>query len=306
METKSTVKVIFGANLLEIPACEVQCVADIRSAVCEIFSLPDGIPALLDGVSCDNGQPVCPGNVVEFVRKAGKKEGFPLFGSKLDKAGNYPKPEYDLIIEPFAGSAGYSMHYGFGTVWLNDLDKDIYDVWQYLKTADREDIERLPELKAGEDIRDFNLTNPEILLMGYAVNPYSTGRRYICTKWAEKGREIQEIKNRLLHSLERIRSWRITCGDYRTLPDIEATWIIDPPYQHGGKHYNPKNHKSFDYRELAAWCRSRPGQVIVCENELANWLPFKPIMTMNGRKKNYREYIWTNIAAFMRKLRRAV
>ena len=168
------------------------------------------------------------------------------------------------------------------------------------KTANREDIERLPELKAGEDIRDFNLTKPEILLMGYAVNPYSTGRRYICTEWAEKGREIQKMKLRFIRNLERIRSWRITCGDYRNLPDIEATWFVDPPYQHGGKHYNPKNHKSFDYRELAAWCRSRPGHVIVCENELANWLPFKPIMTMNGRKKNYRECIWTNIAALRR------
>jgi hypothetical protein len=36
---------------------------------------------------------------------------FSFFGSKWRVAPHYPAPERDLIIEPFAGSAGYSLRH---------------------------------------------------------------------------------------------------------------------------------------------------------------------------------------------------
>ena len=55
----------------------------------------------------------------------------------------------------------------------------------------------------------------------------------------------------------------------------EASWFVDPPYQNQGKHYHygPEN---VDFAMLGNWCRTRLGQVIVCENEGADWLPFTP------------------------------
>jgi hypothetical protein len=54
-----------------------------------------------------------------------------------------------------------------------------------------------------------------------------------------------------------------------------------------------------NYSELAAWCRSRPGQVIVCEEEGADWLPFRPLALNYRRHKRcgrndirYHEMIW--------------
>lgn len=70
-----------------------------------------------------------------------------------------------------------------------------------------------------------------------------------------------------------------------------SKWFIDPPYQYGGKHY-PKN--QLDYSLLATWCQTRIGQVIVCENDKAKWLKFKPLATMQGQLHVSKESIWTN------------
>jgi len=85
---------------------------------------------------------------------------------------------------------------------------------------------------------------------------------------------------------DQIRNWTIAQLDYRDLENVEATWFIDPPYQapHMRKMY--RHGKNLDYRELAEWCRSRRGQVIVCEAEGADWLPFRPVATSNGAALN--------------------
>ena len=83
----------------------------------------------------------------------------------------------------------------------------------------------------------------------------------------------------------------VRLGDYRSAPDLEATWFVDPPYQPTrgmktgqGLGYAPGcTSRELDYGELAEWCRSRRGQVIVCEQEGADWLPFRPCGTSATR-----------------------
>ncbi|MGP8214417.1 MAG: hypothetical protein ACLQQ4_02520 [Bacteroidia bacterium] len=89
-----------------------------------------------------------------------------------------------------------------------------------------------------------------------------------------------------------IRHWNVVHGDYRNLPDIEATWFIDAPYQNGGKYYR---HNQIDYEELAKWCQSRKGQVIVCENTKATWLPFKPLKNITGQRHKSVEAVYEQI-----------
>ena len=95
------------------------------------------------------------------------------------------------------------------------------------------------------------------------------------SRWTVQGR------HRLAQQLGAIRHWKVRCGDYTKAPDIEATWFIDPPYQKGGEHY-PAGQP--DYGDLAAWCRKRRGQVIVCEGDGAEWLPFRHLR--GARRKN--------------------
>jgi site-specific DNA-adenine methylase len=81
---------------------------------------------------------------------------------------------------------------------------------------------------------------------------------------------------------------------------MEATWFVDPPYNNkAGSHYKCGS-KDIDYNNLAEWCRSRRGQVMVCENAGATWLPFEDLYEHVGasrvgnKPKRSVEAIWTN------------
>ena len=89
----------------------------------------------------------------------------------------------------------------------------------------------------------------------------------------------------------KIKHWQIIKGDYRDIQNIEATWFIYPPYKVQIHGYNCKIE---NYEMLAEWCKQRNGQIIVCENENGDWLPFQPLKKLNGINKQTTEYIWTN------------
>jgi hypothetical protein len=95
-----------------------------------------------------------------------------------------------------------------------------------------------------------------------------------------------------------IQHWTATNLNYTALPNIEATWFIDPPYS--GSHGMKYRQADIDYARLGEWCRSRKGQVIVCENVGANWLPFQPInhgrvgLRTRFHSVDAQEVMWTN------------
>jgi len=216
---------------------------------------------------------------------------FSYYGSKSKIVKKYPKPIYDIIIEPFAGSARYSLLYADNQVILNDSYKVIADIWKYLINATESQIKNLPQLNKGDDLRNLNLSEVERNLMGFMVCYSTQYPRHIYTSWAHRDDEVGKCKRRIISNLERIRHWRILNKDYRDLENIEATWFIDPPYQNAKYRYVKD---SINYDELANWCKSRYGQVIVCEKGGASWLPFKFLTkTMGQRRINY-ELIWTN------------
>jgi hypothetical protein len=105
--------------------------------------------------------------------------------------------------------------------------------------------------------------------------------------------------------VEHIRHWRVTEGDYTKSPDVRATWFVDPPYILAGKDYRSGcSSKNLDYATLGAWCKSRKGQVMVCENAGASWLPFKTFRTIRGANGTRRtgvseEVIWGTKDCFL-------
>jgi len=108
----------------------------------------------------------------------------------------------------------------------------------------------------------------------------------------------------LLAKLTGSVTWRVIEGDYSEAPDIEATWFVDPPYHVSGARASkaergrvryPNGADDIDYPALARWCRSRRGQVIVCEQPGADWLPFRALgetQTVGDRRSG--EVVWTN------------
>ena len=81
-------------------------------------------------------------------------------------------------------------------------------------------------------------------------------------------------------------------GSYEDIQNQPATWFIDPPYQKMGFYYK---HKDIDYNHLSEWCLSRDGQIIVCENEGADWLPFEPLCNLYGQRRQSRESVYFGV-----------
>jgi len=106
---------------------------------------------------------------------------FSYYGSKSKIVDYYPPPKYGKIIEPFAGSARYSLKYWDREIMLFDKYVVIIKVWKWLQQCSKQDILNLPDiykLKKGFDLRTLNLSEGELLFMGLNAGIASTSPRY--------------------------------------------------------------------------------------------------------------------------------
>lgn len=218
------------------------------------------------------------------------------YGSKTNISKVYPKPNFNKIIEPFAGAGKYSLEHFENDVLLVDKWSIIIDIWKWLQLCSEKDILGLPRLKEGEKIRDYNLDCEEAyLFMGFTIADGSQAPRNKASYRSTTSRpnKIDTRLKRTASSLFKIRHWRFECGSYEMMPNERATWFIDPPYQFGGDVYKESN-KNLDYQKLAEWSMEREGQIIVCENTKADWMPFQPLIEIKGSTRKTTEAIWTN------------
>ena len=227
---------------------------------------------------------------------------FSYYGAKWTLAPKYPAPRHDTIIEPFAGSACYSLLYPDRDVILVERDEKVAAVWRYLIAARADEIRALPLLAPGDSVDGLELEVEARWLIGFwmtkaAASPVLT---MPSTAWAtEKPYQFwgSQRRERIAAQVDAIGHWTLIEGDFTDAPELEATWHIDSPYQgSAGLCYRQK----FDrFDELGDWCRSRRGQVMVCENMGADWLPFETLTghvgtIADGKRRKSTEAIWTN------------
>jgi hypothetical protein len=226
---------------------------------------------------------------------------FSFFGSKWRVALHYPQPIYPTIVDPFAGSTGYSLRHSEYQVRLHDADPVICGVWDYLIHVSPEEIRSLP--LAFDHVDDLDVCPEARWLIGFWLNKGCTAPSKSASKWMRDYQVRQpgvywgeRIRERIASQVGAIRHWTITQATFNDIPDQEATWFVDPPYLVAGRAYK---YHDIDYLALGEWCRSRSGQVIVCENAGAEWLPFQSFRTIKGLEgprggKKSVEVVWTN------------
>lgn len=219
------------------------------------------------------------------------------YGSKANIAHRYPKPQYDKIYEPFAGTAKYSLLHFEKEVILIDKYPVVINLWKFLQSCSPNDILKLNlNLKAGERIDTLKWDCEEqMILMVFIIGagqaaPLKTAS---ARRTTQRPNTIKYNLERIAGDLYKIKHWEFILGDYFEAPDVPATWFIDPPYQFGGHKY-VKSNKKIDFISLGDWSQSRQGQSIVCENNLATWLNFKPMISQRGSEKQQYECILTN------------
>ena len=172
-------------------------------------------------------------------------------------------------------------------VKLFDANPKIVAVWDWLIHATSTDVRALPDLQTGQSLKDFvTLTDAERWLIGFCINPASTVPKVTASKRSAWVR----YKAKIAEDVSRVKHWTVALLSWDAIPNERATWYIDPPYQAAGKYYFGYNGICFDL--LGLWSKSRTGQVIVCENEGADWLPFKPLVSQQGMSKKQIEVIW--------------
>lgn len=216
---------------------------------------------------------------------------FSYFGCKSRISQLYPQPRHKEIREPMAGSARYAcLHSNCRNIWINEINPTVYGIWAYLAQASVIDIEVLPNLGPGDSVWDHEyLCQAERDLLGFMINNGVAVPRHTATSWS--GGQVAETKRRILKILPRIKDWKITNLDYKDMPNGEATWFIDPPYQ---KVHNPYPNGLINYNHLQKWTLERQGQLIVCEGKGANWLPFRNLTSEHhGRRGETVELVYT-------------
>lgn len=214
---------------------------------------------------------------------------FPYYGSKWNIARHYHPPVGDVVVEPFAGGAGYACFHNARRAILVDKDPIIAGVWSYLISASPAEIMALPDLpNIGDNVDDHAIPQEAKWLIGFWLNRGSASPKKSRTAYSARTDRAQlnwgtRAKLRIASQLPLISGWAVMHGGYETCPDVEATWFVDPPYGDKGKYYRVT---FSDFRALGAWCRARRGLVIACEGSGADWLPFHPLgsfKTSRGR-----------------------
>jgi hypothetical protein len=230
---------------------------------------------------------------------------FSYYVGKSKIAHLYPPPKFDTIIEPFAGVAAYAFRYWERDVIVNDLDPMTTAMWAFLTDPQAADfVERLVPAKVTVGMRVSEILPEDAprglvgLLQAEAVQGIQgTALRDKITACGVR-QWNRALKYKLLEIvIPRVRHWRVSADHYKNLPNMAATWFVDPPYNNpAGAIYRTVD---VNYEYLAEWCRTRTGQTIVCENVGATWLPFAHLTKANGfrpaaQQLRKPEAIWTN------------
>lgn len=216
-------------------------------------------------------------------------------GAKTKIIKHYPHPRYRKIIEPFCGTARYSLEHFENDVLISDKYEVIIKIWKWLQQCSPADVTKLPDMKFGDVIDDYQWDCDEAKwLLGFMIGFMTTSPRKQATiRVQQRPRHIKNSLKRISENLYKIRHWQIICDSYENIPNQQATWFIDSPYTTGSDDYIHGS-RNIDFIHLADYCRTRNGQVMVCERNDADWLPFRPMIEMHGRKGFQKELIWMN------------
>lgn len=208
--------------------------------------------------------------------------GFSYYGGKMAMINRYPHPKHKTIVEPFAGGAAYSFNWYKHNIVLCEINKDVYDMLCFLRDSDLNFLKNIPRnvcagWKISDIVSDINgCPNGLMWILRSAANVGTCGRGTkinTITKIGAVHWHRNTIK-KIQHWHGKIKHWQIYNKSYEFLNvKKSATYFIDPPYNNlaGSRYANSE----IDYTKLVGWIKNLNGQIIVCENEGANWMNFK-------------------------------
>lgn len=190
---------------------------------------------------------------------------FKWFGSKWQSARHYPEPEHDRIVEPFAGSAGYSLNHVDRQVTIWEDDPNLFALWTWLLGALGQEILDIPVgVPVGVDIRTIGLNRGQQLLLKHWQRTNNVGECWTISPWGHlPGQWTENTRARVAEEVYAIRHWQL--APPIDLIDLPSTWFVDPPYLYNYRYR--KGLPDFDYDALSSFVQTvhSSSLVIVCE-----------------------------------------
>ncbi len=220
---------------------------------------------------------------------------FKWFGSKWQAARHYPPPQNDVVLEPFAGSAGYGLRHYAKNVVVAESDPNIFALWKWLvEIATEADVRAIPiNIPEGTDIRSLGLSSGQALLLKSWQRTNNVGNCWTISPWGNKpGQWTANTRARVASEFHAIKHWKVAADGLKLLrvgTNVSGvTWFIDPPYQYNYKYSG----WDFSYSDLARLILGLAGEAIVCEavnpksGDKPEWLPFVDFRsTVTSRRK---------------------
>ena len=209
------------------------------------------------------------------------KPVFKYFGSKNTAAKRYPAPRHSVVLEPFAGGLGYSLHHFdcIDRIYARDIGK-CQELLRAISEITCEEISSIPlGLPVGVDIRLLGADlgfgwRAQLLLRSWQR---TNGWCWSTSAWCNlPGQWTATTKARLLVDIPKLQRKLVVVDDLPAFASREdVTWFIDPPYQYNYAY----GVKDFDYEKLAEDVLTYRGQVIAVEGEgkhgeRPSYLPF--------------------------------
>ena len=225
---------------------------------------------------------------------------FYYYGAKRRLAPLYSPPLHPVIVEPFAGAAGYAMHHlKRGTAShavLVDRDPRVVQMWQTVLSLSPDELLNYPVPAVGEWTKD------PLIITSATSNSWGSVKSMRVTP--RMGKVLGGMLRGMAKALPLVQGRvEVHEGDYADARQSgPATYFVDPPYQsqQGDKFYaRGKGYASgcaaqnLDFTALAEWCQSLDGQVIVSEHSGAEWLPFTQLVNIgNSQGAKRDEVVW--------------
>lgn len=183
-----------------------------------------------------------------FARVGGKRH---LADIVIEKA-----PEHLTYVEPFVGGGSIFLKKPLAPVnVINDLDKNIYDLWNDLKTINPLDYSFDPSVNANGELFDKYLEQKDIedpnerFKRNIFLNKYSFNGNMVfkCYKKPESWRKqtLKGIKDNFTLYKDKIKDVKVENRDFRDIIksyDSNFTFFyFDPPYSKNCKYWNYGN-----------------------------------------------------------------
>lgn len=198
-------------------------------------------------------------------------------GSKRRILKHLPAPPLDrtLLIEPFAGSLAYSIHYQRPTIVAAEANPLVRELWNWLQSsAVTADIQKLEGLKPVDkvDARDWarrhGLNEPQTTLLRLQISGAYVGQLSSWILYPQHSLGMEAFKENLSYVKRALRPVR---DDFRH-PDIQAAArepgafaFVDPPYLDTSANYKSagKDHGGLDPKAVEDFVLGLPCPVLM-------------------------------------------